>query len=90
MKLIIHKGALKKDTVVYYRPALWEDINMDLVIKGIELVVGKFLGHKDARVVFQGVAIELIKHLLKTYEKDLQKDDILRIVEALSGIKKPN
>ena len=84
MKLIIHKGVVPKDAVVY----VTRGYNMEAVLSGIAGIVERFLGHKDARVVFQGVAIELIKHLLKHYEKDLEKEDILRIVEALSGIKK--
>ena len=90
MKLVIHKGALKKDTEVYYRPNLWEEINMDLLIKGIELIADKFLGHKDYRVVYQGIAIHIIKYLLKKYESDLKKEDLIRIVEALNGLKKSN
>lgn len=56
---------------------------MELVIKAIEAVAGKFLGHKDSSVVFQGVAIELVKHLLNKYEDELKKEDIFKIIEVL-------
>ena len=84
MKLIIHKGVVPKDAVVY----VTRGYKMEAVLFAIGKVVEQFLGHKDARVVFQGVAIELIKHLLKNNEKDLEKEDILRIIEALCGVKK--
>ena len=63
---------------------------MDLLIKGIELVTEKLLGKHDPKVVLQAVGIEILKHFLKKYEKDLSKEDFLKILELLSKFQHDN
>ena len=85
MKLIIHKGCVPKDTVVYYEPTIKGVIQMELFIKGIEIVAEKFLGHKDTKVFAHALASELIKHFFRKFDKDVSKEDFFRLIEIVLG-----
>ena len=54
-----------------------------MIIKLIEDIAKRWIEHDDGRV-FRAVAIELLKHLLEKYEKDLTKDDILKVLLAFA------
>lgn len=58
---------------------------MELLIKGLELIAEKFLGHKDVKVYAHGLAGELIKDFFRKFEKDLTKEDYFRLIEIVIG-----